>query len=236
MVFEEGTTCVPGGGNAIVLRQASDPAHLALVKIVIGNHTRLASRGRLAITAARVWPWQTRDLFGVWKESRKCKRMPGYITCLSAPPAVGARGDCPLPINPVPADDAPPSLSPGSILTGGTCSRLGTKCTGDCSKVREQVAVDAVFALLLQADTGMLHLWLATVSSSLPAVCTRATEAGADRASDNQRLAPVIGTHAIVSRHASRVARASITQVLPRGSRQRETGSCDEGRERRVMR
>ena len=218
VAFEQGSSCVPGGGASVVLRQlASDrnPAQLSLARIGSGNHTQLVSRGVLALTSVRVWPWQTRDRFGVWRASRKCTRMPGYITCLSAPPAVGARGDCPLPVNPVPSDDAPPPLSPGSVLTGATCSRLGTRCTGDCSAVRDQVPVDAVFALVLQADTGTLHLWLATVSVLLPAACLGATGAGGEGEDGGQRerLSLAMGTHTIVSRDASRVGQASVAQV-----------------------
>jgi hypothetical protein len=85
--FEEGCFCVPGASIAVVLRQSYPSG-----KVQVSGRTVLAHRGVLSLTTSVVWPWLIRDSRGDWRKSRKCQRMPGYITCLSAPPQLGARG------------------------------------------------------------------------------------------------------------------------------------------------
>jgi len=61
-------------------RSGSDPSHISM-------HV-------LLLLLLLLW-WlpllllQLRDKFGQWTESRKCARMPGYVSCLSAPPNIG---------------------------------------------------------------------------------------------------------------------------------------------------
>ena len=203
---EEGITCVPGGSTAVVLeqrsaaaRQQAAPASGASTRIAVVSRTRLAERGVVFAASALVWPWQARSPKGEWTLPRKCTRMAGFISCLSAPASLAARGDCALPVSPTAGSAKESPLSPGSPLTGATCYALGTHCIGDCRGVAPPVPVAAVVAVMLQGGTGQLRLSLATVMAPPCSNSSGSASPGVPALA----LATVAGSEAVLTRGAA---------------------------------